>query len=136
MKKNIHRTTLVLSLLLATVAMQAQRPASLHSRIRTNENSDNSFIYYGNAKKNYSSFFHSMNNLILKGEGTINIVQIGDSHIQAGFFPEEMRKEFATFISSGCGARGLIFPYRIARDQQSCRLLREIYGKMGTLQEC
>jgi lysophospholipase L1-like esterase len=96
-------------------AMQAQRPAYLHSRPRKNENTDNSFIYYGNAEKTYASFFQSLNKLILKGEGTINIVQIGDSHIQAGFFPEEMRKEFAAFISSGCGARGLIFPYRIAR---------------------
>jgi lysophospholipase L1-like esterase len=115
MKKNILRTPFLLSLLLAMTAMQAQRPPSRHSKPRTNENSENSIVYYGNAEKTYASFFNSLNNLILKGEGTISIVQIGDSHIQAGFFPEEMRKEFAAFISSGCGARGLIFPYRIAR---------------------
>jgi lysophospholipase L1-like esterase len=129
MKRSSHRITLVLSLLTATITLQAQRPASLHSRPRTNENTENSFIYYGNAEKNYASFFQSLNNLILKGEGIVNIVQIGDSHIQAGFLPEEMRKEFATFISSGCGARGLIFPYRIAKTNNPADYSVKFTGK-------
>jgi len=83
--------------------------------VRMGENTNNHFLFLGNAENTYKRFFDSMDSLIMKGKGTINIVQIGDSHIQAGFIPEQMRKDFSTFLSSGCGARGLIFPYRIAK---------------------
>jgi len=79
------------------------------------DNPNNRFIFCGNSEQTYSLLFNSLNQLIRKGEGTINIIQVGDSHIQAGFLPEEMRKDFSTFITPGCGARGLIFPYRIAK---------------------
>jgi len=115
MKTHIHRITLTLYLMLAMVSTQAQWIMTLPSGIQVGENMNNRFLFCGNAEKTYERLFCSMNSLILKGEGTINIVHIGDSHIQAGFIPEEMRKDFASFISSGCGARGLVFPYRIAK---------------------
>jgi hypothetical protein len=79
------------------------------------DNPNNRFIFCGNSELTYASLFNSLNRLVLKGEGTINIIQVGDSHIQAGFLPEEMRKDFSIFITPGCGARGLIFPYRISK---------------------
>jgi lysophospholipase L1-like esterase len=129
MKKEFCRTTLVIYFLLAMVPLQAQPVPALHPGVRTNENPGDTFIFYGNAEKTYASLFHSLNSLILKGEGTVNILQIGDSHIQAGFLPEEMRKEFASFISSGCGARGLIFPYRIARTNNPADYAVRFTGK-------
>ena len=78
------------------------------------ENS-NTIQFFGNSSGHFDHLFRSFNDLILHGEGMINIVHIGDSHIQAGFFPGQIRKRLVSEIASGCGARGLIFPYRMAR---------------------
>jgi len=129
MKIHIHRITLTLNLMLVMVSTQAQWTNTLPSGIHVRENMNNRFLFYGDAEKNYEPLFRSMNGLILKGEGTINIVQIGDSHIQAGFFPEQMRKDFASFISSGCGARGLVFPYRIAKTNNPSDYFVKFTGK-------
>jgi lysophospholipase L1-like esterase len=96
-------------------SVHAQWTTTLPSGILVGDNLNNRFQFYGNAGKTYTTLFRSMNNLVTKGEGTIQIVHIGDSHIQAGFIPEQMRKDFASFVSSGCGARGLVFPYRVAK---------------------
>ncbi len=69
-------------------------------------------------------FFRSLDSLILKGEGTINILQIGDSHIQAGFIPEEMRKDFALFHFCKVRGQGAYLSIQDRKDQQSCRLFR------------
>jgi len=129
MKIHIHWIPLTLNLMLAMVSAQAQWTNTLSSGIHVKENMNNHFLFYGNAEKNYKTLFRSINGLILKGEGTINIVQIGDSHIQAGFFPEQMRKDFASFISSGCGARGLVFPYRIAKTNNPSDYFVKFTGK-------
>jgi len=115
MKIQFPRFILFLYLTLEVVCVQAQWTTALPSSIRIDEIKDNHLLYFGNAEETYKQLFDSLNRLILKGDCGIHIVQIGDSHIQAGFFPEQMRKNFSTFLSSGCGARGLIFPYRIAK---------------------
>jgi lysophospholipase L1-like esterase len=129
MKGIIRRTKILVCLMLGIISTQAQGTMTLSSGIRIDENLDNHFLFYGNAANTYEPLFRSMNSLILKGEGTINILQIGDSHIQAGFIPEEMRKDFASFISYGCGARGLIFPYRIARTNNPADYSVKFTGK-------
>lgn len=129
MKGMIRRTGLLLCFMLGIVPARAQWTTTLPSGIKIDENLDNHFLFYGNAGKSYASLFQSMDSLILKGEGTINILQIGDSHIQAGFIPEEMRKDFALFISARCGARGLIFPYRIARTNNPADYSVKYFGK-------
>jgi len=41
------------------------------------------------------------------------IVHIGDSHLQAGFFTELLRKELQSFF--GNAGRGVVFPYQLAK---------------------
>jgi lysophospholipase L1-like esterase len=115
MRKIFSRTVLLFYHLLVVIVAHAQMTTTLPSGVRMDDNPNNRFIFCGNSELTYASLFNSLNRLVLKGEGTINIIQVGDSHIQAGFLPEEMRKDFSIFITPGCGARGLIFPYRIAK---------------------
>lgn len=61
----------------------------------------------------YDSLFVKMNTLVTKGEGQINIVHIGDSHIQADYFSGRMRERLQTFFLGGKGSRGFIFPFRL-----------------------
>lgn len=59
-------------------------------------------------------FFRSLDSLIRRGDRKINIIQIGDSHIQAGFFPNKVRWLFQNNMFFGNGGRGFVFPYKIA----------------------
>lgn len=61
----------------------------------------------------YDSLFIKLNALIMKGDGNINIVHIGDSHIQADYFSGRMRERIQTFFQGGIGSRGFIFPSKL-----------------------
>ena len=60
-------------------------------------------------------FHDKMEQLMTTGEGRINIVHIGGSHIQAGTFPGQMRQRFQTANGEMSAGWGFMFPYRIAR---------------------
>ena len=66
--------------------------------------SANSNIFYGN-----------LNNLIKTGEGNINIIHIGGSHIQADIYTSQMRERLQKIYPGLNAGRGFIFPYNIAK---------------------
>lgn len=60
-----------------------------------------------------AELFKKLDSLLYKNEGRVNIVHIGDSHIQADYFSGELRTQLQnTFGNAG---RGFVFPYQIAR---------------------
>lgn len=63
---------------------------------------------------NSDSFFNKMDELIVSGKGKLNIVQIGDSHIQADYVSGQFRKNLQEMAWGLNGGRGFIFPVRIA----------------------
>ncbi len=63
----------------------------------------------------YNALFQKLTTLGLKGEGKINIVHIGDSHIQADFFSGTFRKYLQSFFLGAQSGRGFIFPYKLAK---------------------
>lgn len=79
------------------------------------DDDQNKILFPGESARLFGKLFASLNKLIITGEGTINIIHLGDSHVQAGFFPGEVRKRMVSEMAMGCGARGLIFPYRMAK---------------------
>lgn len=60
-------------------------------------------------------FFGRLDELYLEKDTTINIVHIGDSHIQADFFSDVVRKEFHKESSFENGGRGFLFPFTMAK---------------------
>lgn len=58
-------------------------------------------------------FFHKLQKIQKEKNGKINIVHIGDSHIQADFFSGYMRKNLQSQF--GNGGRGLVFPHSLAK---------------------
>jgi len=73
----------------------------------------NKIFIYG-CEDQYAELFKKFNKLILSGEGNINIIQIGDSHIQADYLSGRFRQRIQTFFQGGTGGRGFIFPYSMA----------------------
>jgi lysophospholipase L1-like esterase len=78
-------------------------------------NDKNVLSFHGSSEKQFTLFYRSLDTLTLKGKGIINLVHIGDSHIQAGFLTQEVRKDMTDLFSGGTGSRGLIFPYKVAK---------------------
>ena len=73
----------------------------------------NRLVYCGDSTK-FTHFFAKLDSLALWGDGNINILHIGGSHIQAGVFPNRMRTNFANIQPGFISSRGAIFPYTAA----------------------
>ncbi len=90
-------------------------------------------------------FYDKLEKLIRTGEGRINIVQIGGSHIQAGTFSGQIRTRLQQANGEMNAGWGFMFPYRISRTNspfgyyirynggwQSCRNIeRRKTGNLG-----
>lgn len=73
---------------------------------------DNKILFF-NDSLNYDYLFSSLDSLIWQGNGQVNIVQIGGSHIQGGTQSGHLRRRFQTFYPGLKGSRGFVFPYRL-----------------------
>ncbi|MFM1971308.1 MAG: hypothetical protein RL731_1130 [Bacteroidota bacterium] len=62
--------------------------------------------------ENLNSFGAALMQLQLKHKEKVNILHIGDSHVQAGFFSESIMTEFQS--NFGNAGRGMVFPYQAA----------------------
>lgn len=61
------------------------------------------------------NFYSKLTDLLLWGEGNVHAVHFGGSHIQADIYSNRMRQLMGSYAPNQQGARGLIFPYRIAK---------------------
>ncbi len=78
--------------------------------IRTDKNK----IEFPADSSNFENLFFKLDRLIKTGEGKINIVHIGGSHIQSGFYTSVVRKKMQTFFPGLNAGRGLLFPFKMA----------------------
>ncbi len=82
----------------------------------------NNFIRYDlNEMHNFGNdrfsecFYQKLDTLLRTGEGRMNIVHIGGSHIQAGTFSGQMRTRLQQLNGEMNAGFGFMFPYRISR---------------------
>jgi hypothetical protein len=61
-------------------------------------------------------FYEKLYQLKETKSGRVNVVHIGDSHIQADFFSGSVRQKLQ--LKFGNAGRGLIFPYRVAKSNE------------------
>lgn len=71
-------------------------------------------IYFNQAQA-LDHFFGSLDSLIRFGDRKLNILHLGDSHLQGGFFSNAMRIRLQSTPFFSNGGRGLLFPYKPAR---------------------
>ncbi len=72
-------------------------------------------LYNFGDDKYSTNFYNKLEKLINTGEGKINVVQIGGSHIQAGTFSGQIRSRLQQMNGEMNAGWGFMFPYRIAR---------------------
>lgn len=63
----------------------------------------------------FESLYQKMDSIILFGDGKINIVHIGGSHIQADIYSHQIRKKLQLLEHDMNGGRGLVFPFTMAK---------------------
>jgi lysophospholipase L1-like esterase len=66
----------------------------------------------GNEK--WDELFARFERLIFDGDGKINILHIGGSHVQGGALTDKLRSNFAELTYGVEGERGFVFPYQLA----------------------
>jgi lysophospholipase L1-like esterase len=110
------RIKLVILFLLTVLVVSAQENSWLYQVNHYN------FIRYDlNHLHNFGSdrysrgFLAKLEHLAKTGEGRINIVQIGGSHIQAGSFSGQIRTRLQQMNGEMNAGFGFMFPYRMAR---------------------
>jgi len=72
-------------------------------------------MHHFGADKYSIGFYDKLEKLVRTGEGRINVVQIGGSHIQAGTFSGQIRSRLQTLNGEMNAGWGFMFPYRISR---------------------
>jgi lysophospholipase L1-like esterase len=78
-------------------------------------NCDVNEIIYSENDSNINSIIEKFNALKSDKNKSLQIVHIGDSHLQAGFFTEKIKQElFMQFSNDSFAAPGFIFPFTIA----------------------
>lgn len=74
----------------------------------------NRIQYFGDSSA-YKKIFTTLDSIALYGEGNLNVLHIGDSHIQADYFSGKMRTNLQQSIKGGESSRGFVFPYSVAK---------------------
>lgn len=70
---------------------------------------------YQDEKTVLGTFFNQLDSLKNGQISKVNILHIGDSHIQADLFTDKIRKKFQDDAAFGNGGYGLAYPYAIAK---------------------
>ncbi len=115
-KRKMFSSLVLLAIMFLCVKVQAQEEAYLYhlnpyNFIRYDLNS----IHYPGNRDAFDRLDSRLEHLITSGEGRINIVHIGGSHIQAGSFTGQMRTRFQQLNGGMNAGWGFMFPYRISR---------------------
>lgn len=71
-------------------------------------------LQFPGGKENFEKFYQKLDSLTLYGEGKVNIMHIGGSHVQAGTLTNRMRENMFTLAEGIKGDRGFIFPFKMA----------------------
>ena len=75
--------------------------------------------------------FYSQLDKMLEEEGTVNILHIGGSHVQAGDFSGQMRSNFSRWGENTIGDRGVIFPFKVLKSNGPYNYYVSYSGKWG-----
>ncbi len=76
---------------------------------------EKNILQFPASHEDFDTLYRKMDSLLIAGNGKINILHIGGSHVQAGFLSHRMRTNLASLSDSVMTQRGIIFPFRILR---------------------
>lgn len=105
---------MIIATLLLAFGSQAQRYIHDYPNYDFVDYDKNQLQYVGTAEP-MRGFYEKLDHLIYRGEGQINILHVGGSHIQAGIWSGSVREALHALHPGIVAGRGFVFPYRAAR---------------------
>ena len=113
---NLFSGLALLILIFVRIGAQAQEEAYLYQLNPYNFiRYDLNTMHYPGNREAFDRLDDKLEKLMATGEGRINIVHIGGSHIQAGTYTGQMRTRFQQLNGGMNAGWGYMFPYRISR---------------------
>jgi lysophospholipase L1-like esterase len=73
----------------------------------------NELLFPGGTDR-WNSVFERLEKLVFTGEGKLNFVHIGGSHVQGGSLTDKLRSNLSLLTLGVEGERGFVFPYKLA----------------------
>lgn len=109
----MRRIAVISSLLLVCIAFgaHAQGPVKLETPDYSFTHFDRNCLIYPGDSLAMERFFDKLDELFFTGQGHVNIMHIGGSHVQAGVFSQQMRDNLLNLYPGITAGRGLIFPF-------------------------
>mgnify|MGYP002777126385 CR=1 FL=1 len=95
-----------------TVEVDAQQ--SLQAKYPFLQTDKNKIDFYGDSTK-FNQFFERLDRVLLAGDGQVNVLHMGGSHVQGGVLTHTMRQQLQSLAPGLKGQRGLVFPYTLAK---------------------
>jgi lysophospholipase L1-like esterase len=77
-------------------------------------NYDQNRIQFYGASDKWNQLFSKLDSVVFFGEGDINMIHIGGSHVQGGFLTDRIRERFSELTTGSIADRGFFFPYKMA----------------------
>jgi lysophospholipase L1-like esterase len=95
------------------------------------DSSKNKLEIYNNSIY-FKEFYNKIDTFLLENKGKINILHIGASHVQGGFFTNKIRKDFDLLNGENATSRGLIFPFKVANTNNPRNFQVNFTGKWSS----
>ena len=93
---------------------------------------ENAISFPSGDSTDFERFFRKLDTLFFFGEGDVNIVHIGGSHVQSGTFPNRMRRNLLSMRYGIEGGRGMVFPFSVAKSNTPTSYFSSYTGKWTT----
>lgn len=71
-------------------------------------------VLHPGSRERINRFYDKLDKLIYEGEGKVNVMHMGGSHVQAGTLSNRMRENLFSLAPGIKGERGFFFPFRMA----------------------
>lgn len=78
-------------------------------------NYDTNHLFIGSDSSLMRAFFKKWKAVTTECKGNLTIMHIGGSHVQAGTFPHQVRRNLLSYYPDMVASRGMIFPYSAAK---------------------
>ena len=96
------------------------------------DTSKNHLQYFG-SREGMERFYEKLDQAIFEGEGKVNVVHVGGSHVQGGTLSHTLRQNLGVLAPELQVERGFFFPHKLA----NTNMPRNIYvKKIGTWEGC
>lgn len=104
----MRRALVLITALLCVLPLGARRYPFIHTE-------RNTLQFPGGKSREFEVFSRKLDSIAVWGSGSLKVLQVGGSHVQAGIWPDRIRRNFLSLRYGIDGGRGLVFPFAAAQ---------------------